>query len=56
MSIHCSIQSAISNTGIENILVPFPDYNDQIQIAGLLSKAENLIANAKKASPYWMNF
>ena len=44
-----AIQSAISNSGIERIFVPVPDYNDQIHIANLLSKAENLIAQRKES-------
>ena len=44
-----AIQSAISNSGIEKILVPVPDYKDQLQIAKLLSKAENLIAQRKES-------
>jgi type I restriction enzyme S subunit len=44
-----AIQSAISNSGIEKILVPIPDYNDQIHIANLLNKAENLIAQRKES-------
>lgn len=44
-----AIQSAISNSGIEKIFVPVPDYKDQLQIANLLSKAENLIAQRKES-------
>lgn len=44
-----AIQSAISNTGIERILVPVADYKDQLQIANLLGKAENLIAQRKES-------
>lgn len=44
-----AIQSAISNSGIERIFVPVPDYNDQLHIANLLSKAENLIAQRKES-------
>lgn len=44
-----AIQSAISNSGIEKIFVPVPDYNDQIHIANLLSKAENLITQRKES-------
>lgn len=44
-----AIQSAISNSGIERIFVPVPDYNDQIHIANLLSKAENLIAQRNES-------
>lgn len=44
-----AIQSAISNTGIEKIFVPVPEYDDQLHIANLLSKAENLIAQRKKS-------
>ena len=42
-----AIQSAISNTGIEKILVPVPDFSDQLHIANLLTKAENLISQRK---------
>lgn len=44
-----AIQSAISNSGIEKIFVPVPDYDDQLHIANLLSKAENLIAQRKES-------
>lgn len=44
-----AIQSAISNSGIEKILFLSPDYNEQRQIANLLSKAENLIAQRKES-------
>lgn len=44
-----AIQSAISNSGIEKIFVPVPDYNDQLHIATILSKAENLIAQRKES-------
>lgn len=44
-----AIQSAISNKGIEKILVPVPDYSDQRQIANILSKVENLIAQRKES-------
>ncbi|HMP28626.1 MAG TPA: restriction endonuclease subunit S [Saprospiraceae bacterium] len=44
-----AIQSAISNSGIEKIFVPVPDYNDQLHIANILSKAENLIAQRKES-------
>jgi restriction endonuclease S subunit len=44
-----AIQSAISNRGIEKILVPVPDFNDQLHIANLLSKAENLISQRKES-------
>lgn len=44
-----AIQSAISNTGIEKIFVPVPEYDDQLHIANLLSKAENLIAQRKES-------
>jgi len=44
-----AIQSAISNSGIEKILVPVPSYNDQVHIANLLSKAENLISQRKES-------
>ncbi|MFT3737999.1 MAG: restriction endonuclease subunit S [Breznakibacter sp.] len=44
-----AIQSAISNSGIEKILVPVPDFDDQLHIANLLSKAENLIAQRKES-------
>jgi len=44
-----AIQSAISNSGIERIFVPVPDYNNQLHIANLLSKAENLIAQRKES-------
>ncbi len=44
-----AIQSAISNSGIEKIFVPVPDYKDQLHIANLLSKAERLIAQRKES-------
>jgi len=44
-----AIQSAISNSGIEKILVPVPEYKEQRQIANLLSKAENLIVQRKES-------
>jgi type I restriction enzyme S subunit len=44
-----AIQSAISNSGIEKILVPVPDYINQLHIANILSKAENLIAQRKES-------
>lgn len=44
-----AIQSAISNSGIEKILVPVPDYDDQLHTANILSKAENLIAQRKES-------
>lgn len=44
-----AIQSAISNSGIEKIIVPVPDYKDQLHIAHLLSKAESLIAQRKES-------
>ena len=44
-----AIQSAISNSGIAKIFVPVPDYNDQLHIANILYKAENLIAQRKES-------
>ncbi|MCH6201316.1 restriction endonuclease subunit S [Aquiflexum sp. LQ15W] len=44
-----AIQSAISNSGIEKIFVPVPDYKEQILVANLLSKAENLISQRKES-------
>lgn len=44
-----AIQSAISNTGIEKILVPIPEHNDQIHISNILSKAENLVIQRKES-------
>jgi restriction endonuclease S subunit len=44
-----AIQSAISNSGIEKIFVPVPDYEVQLHIANLLSKAENLISQRKES-------
>jgi type I restriction enzyme S subunit len=44
-----AIQSAISNNGIEKIFVPVPDFEDQIHIANLLCKAENLISQRKES-------
>lgn len=44
-----AIQSAISNSGIEKILVPVPEYSEQLNISNLLSKAENLIAQRKES-------
>jgi type I restriction enzyme, S subunit len=44
-----AIQSAISNTGIEKIFVPTPDYDDQLHIANILTKAENLISQRKES-------
>jgi restriction endonuclease S subunit len=44
-----AIQSAISNSGIEKIFVPVPDYDIQLQIANQLSKAEYLIAERNKS-------
>lgn len=44
-----AIQSAISNSGIEKIFVPVPEYSEQLHIAKLLSKAENLIAQRKES-------
>ncbi|NUN10315.1 MAG: restriction endonuclease subunit S [Ignavibacteriaceae bacterium] len=44
-----AIQSAISNSGIEKILVPIPQYSEQLHIAKILSKAENLIAQRKES-------
>jgi len=44
-----AIQSAISNSGIEKILVPVPDYDDQLHISNILSKAENLVAQRKES-------
>lgn len=44
-----AIQSAISNNGIEKILVPVPEYEVQLHIASILSKAENLIAQRKES-------
>lgn len=44
-----AIQSAISNSGIEKIFVPVPDYDNQLHIANLLSKSENLINQRKES-------
>lgn len=44
-----AIQSAISNKGIEKIMVPVPAFSDQRHIASILSKAENLIAHRKES-------
>ncbi len=43
-----AIQSAISNKGIEKIMVPVPSFPDQRHIANILSKAGNLIAQRKE--------
>jgi type I restriction enzyme S subunit len=44
-----AIQSAISNTGIEKIYVPLPEYSDQIETAKTLNKAEDLITQRRKS-------
>ncbi len=44
-----AIQSAISNRSIEKIIVPVIDYDDQLYIANILSRAENLIAQRKES-------
>lgn len=44
-----AIQSAISNKGISKIFVPVTEYEDQIQIANFLSKAEKLINQRKES-------
>lgn len=44
-----AIQSAISNKGIEKIMVPVPAFSDQRHIANILSKAQNLIAQRKES-------
>lgn len=44
-----AIQSAISNKGIEKIMVPVPYFSDQRHIANILSKTENLIAQRKES-------
>jgi len=48
---YCSgaIQPAITNQGIEKLVVPLPPINDQILIATLLNKVESLIAKRKKS-------
>ena len=40
---------AITQKILNEIVVPFPCYSDQLQIANLLSKAENLIAQRKES-------
>lgn len=44
-----AIQSAISNTGIEKILVPVPDYPIQLKIAKILKKVERLITQRQQS-------
>jgi type I restriction enzyme S subunit len=44
-----AIQSAISNTGIEKIVIPVPSISEQIHIANILSKAEILIEQRKQS-------
>ncbi len=44
-----AIQSAISNKGIEKIMLPVPTFSDQQHIANILSKVENLIAQRKES-------
>lgn len=44
-----AIQSAISNSGIEKIHIPVPDYDDQLHIVYLLNKAEKLIYQRKES-------
>lgn len=44
-----AIQSAISNTGIEKIYVPLPEYSEQNEIAKTLNKAEYLITQRRKS-------
>lgn len=39
----------LNKSVLENILVPLPSLSDQIQIANILSKAENLIAQRKES-------
>lgn len=47
---YCSgaIQPAITNGGIEKLVLPLPNINDQILIAHLLGKVEGLIAQRKQ--------
>jgi len=40
---------AITQKILSEIVVPFPSYSDQLQIASILSKAENLIAQRKES-------
>jgi type I restriction enzyme S subunit len=40
---------AITQKILSEIIVPFPDYSDQLHIANILSKAENLIAQRKES-------
>jgi type I restriction enzyme S subunit len=40
---------AITQKILSEIIVPFPDYSDQLHIASILSKAENLIAQRKES-------
>jgi type I restriction enzyme S subunit len=40
---------SIGQNDIENFLLPFPSYNDQIRIATILTRAENLIAKRKES-------
>jgi len=43
-----AIQPAITNEGIQNLLIPCPPITDQIRIAHLLGKVEGLIAQRKQ--------
>ncbi len=47
---YCSgaIQPAITNAGIKKIKIPLPSLDDQIRIATLLSKVENLISRRRE--------
>lgn len=44
-----AIQSAISNTGIEKIYIPLPEYSEQNEIAKTLNKAVDLITQRRKS-------
>jgi type I restriction enzyme S subunit len=49
-------QPHISQKFVKDMFVPLPSLPDQLHIANLLTKAENLISHAKKVSACWMNF
>jgi type I restriction enzyme, S subunit len=44
-----STRGKLTKTALENILVPVPSLSDQLHIANLLSKAENLITQRKQS-------
>ena len=44
-----AIQLAITNSGIEKLIIPVPELAAQIYIANILSKVENLIAKRKES-------